>query len=213
MKKLLLSVAVILIAVSASAKRPTGLNLGGGLGINFMCLPQGSSSFVGPYAEVGYDFNFDKHNSLYVGGRYSALYNASFAWGTTISGNYTELKKWTCLTYFDIPVKYRFNFSVSPSVKLYFDAGPSVNFWLSARSHQNWNDIKHPGSVTYHNNWFNYSGYNRVNLSLGGSIGVDLNNHVKIYVGYDQGLFSCTGTDKWGYSNVGQLRIGAAYIF
>lgn len=212
MKKILLSAAVILMAVSASAKRPTGLNLGGGLGINFMCIGDKSRSYAGPYAEVGYDFNFDKHNSLYVGGRYSALYNTSFTWGNTIVG-YTESSRWTCLSYFDIPLKYRFSFNVAPTTKLYVDLGPTANFWLSGRTHQNFNASGKSGSVTFHDNWFDHKGFNRVNLSLGGSVGVNLNNHVKIYVGYDQGLFSCTSTNQWGYSNVGQLRFGAAYIW
>jgi len=55
MKKILLSIAVILTAVSASAKRPTGLNLGGGFEVNSVCFPEGylEGLFDGPQTYGG----------------------------------------------------------------------------------------------------------------------------------------------------------------
>lgn len=207
MKKILISIAVLLMATTAFA-RPTGLNLGGGFAGNFMCLDGESNFFPGGYFEIGYDLTLGKHGGMYFGARTSALFDSEYRAGS-IGGVRYAGEASAHLHYIDIPIFYEFVAKVSPKNKFFFNLGPTVNFWLIACSH--YSATSSGVTVSERENWFDYDCWNRVNLSLGGNIGF-IFNHVKVYAGYDQGLFSFTKKD-YGFSNVGQLRVGAAFVF
>jgi len=217
MKKILLTAAILLMATTAFAKRPTGLNLGGGFANNFMCFPgndsgelTGNQSFTGYFAEVGYNLKVSKVSSVYFGARLDHLFNGSIYSAASYTGA-VQVELSHILYYLDIPVKY--SLMVGGRTKFFFDLGPTVNFWLGARTRVRERDTYYPGTTANSFGWFENgnSNFNRVNLSLGGNIGV-MFNHVKVYAGYDQGLFSFTKKDI-AFSNVGQLRIGAAFVW
>jgi len=203
MKKILISIAILLMATTAFAKSPKGLNVGGGFANNFMTFETDNESFFGGFAEVGYNLKFGKTSGLYFGARGDMLYNTQYSYGYGPSVDAISR-----LVYLDVPIKYAFE--VGGRTKFFFDLGPTVNFWLGARTHVE----ARSGSVTLSETkrWFDQDIFNRVNLSLGGNIGVKI-GHAKVYAGYDQGLFSFTKTDKVGYNNVGQLRIGFAWVW
>lgn len=230
MKKIILALIASAIAVSAFAGRPTGLRLGGGYSMNFYKSAADGSALIGgdlgldnayyygAFVEVGYDWVFTQHSALNVGLRCNLLFNDK------VKGNRVGEKGWgysgqfSNRCYLDIPVMYQFSFNLSPKVQMFIAAGPTVNFWLSNATTFVYaaNVEKQDYGQTYNVDWFkdNLYGkdfYNRVNVSLGGQLGVYF-YHVKIYAGYDQGLIPFTKKD-YGKSSLGQLRIGAAYVF
>lgn len=230
MKKSILTLVACMVTMSTVAARPTGLRLGGGNSFNFYTASVDGSAlyggnlgldkgeFFGAFAEVGYDWTFTGHSALCVGARFNMLFNGKF------SDNMAKGKDWaysgqiSTRCYLDIPVMYQFSFNLSQKVQMFIAAGPTVNFWLSnATTFAEASNVesKTAGHIM-RANWFKDSAYgndfyNRVNVSLGGQIGVYF-YHVKIYVGYDQGLISFTNKN---YCNgtLGQLRTGAAYVF
>lgn len=226
MKKVLVLLVALTVAATSFAK-PTGLRLGGGYSVNFYGAEKGlditllnldRADYFGAFIEVGYDWNFTEHSALTVGLRGNLLFNNKIQtnkWGK--EGQYYTLNdQFSNRFYLDLPVKYQFAFNVSPKVQLFFDLGPTVNFWLGNRtttlfmSETSGKKISEAESY----NWFKETDdkyYNRVNLSLGADAGVYF-FHVKIYVGYDQGLVPFIKKD-FGKSSLGQLRIGAAYVF
>lgn len=215
MKKLILTFFALAVAVTAFAERPTGLNLGGGYGMMFYNQKtsgtydyKSTEAYVGAFAEVGYDLCFGKMSAVYFGARYDMNFRPDYE----ENGQTTSLGLGVT-SYFDIPVKYQIAFNVSPKTKLFFQAGPTVNFWLSNRvTYTETVDGKISGTVR--RNLFENGNFNRVNLSLGGTAGVYF-NHVKIYAGFDAGLFNYLRSGQLGaakgYAN--NLRIGAAYVF
>jgi len=58
---------------------------------------------------------------------------------------------------------------------------------------------------------FDSNEYNRVNLGLGGALGVHF-GHVKIYFGYDQYLFSMMKSGH-PFVNCANFRLGAAFVW
>lgn len=208
MKKLLVSIAIILMAMAASAQSPTGLNVGAGFVNNFTSLSDEHYSFTGGFLEVGYNLQLSELSGFYFGVRADAVYNGRIM--RVYGSQYAVSEMFTRMWYLDVPVRY--SFMMGDNIKFFFDIGPTVNFWLSARSRWDAASTITPGVYGGTINWFDDDYCNRVNLSLGGNIGI-LAGPVKIYAGYDQGLFSMTKTDKLGYSNIGQLRVGFAYVF
>lgn len=230
MKKVIISLVALLVATTAFA-RPTGLRLGGGYSVDFYGAEKGlditflgidRTEYYGAFIEVGYDWNFTEHSALTVGLRGNLLLNnkvqstANEIIKKPGSNDYGLTGQLSNRFYLDIPVKYQFSFNVSPKVQLFFDLGPTLNFWLGNRTTY-WYASKAGGksdSNAESHNWFKDTEgkyYNRVNLSLGADAGVYF-HHVKIYLGYDQGLVPFIKKD-FGKSALGQLRVGAAYVF
>ena len=175
------------------------------------------ADFYGAFLEVGYDWNFTEHSALTVGLRGNLLFNTKFnsQKGIVRKDDYSFSGQISNRFYLDIPVKYQFSFNVSPKVQLFFDLGPTLNFWLGNRTTEFFSAKvggKSDGDAASAN-WFkDLDGrYNRVNVSLGADAGVYF-HHVKIYLGYDQGLVPFIKKD-FGKSALGQLRVGAAYVF
>lgn len=216
MKKITLSLIILLIAISTFAARPTGLRLGGGYSMNFYnsdlqdiklikeTLDYGQ--FYGGFVDVGYDWNLSNHSTISFGGKLNMLFNGEVSKVKDIySGQLTNR------LYLDIPLLYQFAFNVSTKVQIFIAAGPTANFWLTNGTTyliSNTGTKKTDGKYV---NWFkdNDDLFNRINVSLGGQLGVYF-SHVKIYAGYDHSLM---GYFKDISSSYGQARIGAAYVF
>lgn len=231
MKKLIITIAACVLAISSVAARPTGLRVGGGYSMNFynadkdgtsllgLGLGLDNANFVGGFVEVGYDWAFNQHSTLCIGGRLNMLFNAKVSDNMALRD-----KDWSFTgqasnrSYLDIPVMYQFAFDLSDTVQMFIAAGPTLNLWLSNNTvfASASNISSKQSSDIDSNNWFKKNAYgenfyNRAGVSLGGQIGVYF-HHVKIYAGYDQSLTGINGKD-YGKSSLGQLRIGAAYVF
>jgi len=203
MKKIVLSIAILLMATTVFAKRPTGMNLGGGYVSNFTTMFSENQSYFGGFAEIGYNLKLGNVSGLYFGARADALFSGKYVYGNV------KMDATTRHIYLDVPVKY--SFMTPGRTKFFFEIGPTVSFWLDARTHID-KSVSPSASFQENINWFDDTIFNRVNLYLGGNIGVMIGGHVKVYSGYDLGLFSYTKKDV-GYNNIGQLRVGFAWVW
>lgn len=232
MKKIIITLFALTVACVSLSARPNGLRLGGGYSSNFYnseidgttllggTIMLDKSSFDGGFIEVGYDWNFSQHSTVCVGARMNFMFKGKVdkKVSNNNSNNWASSVQLSNRSYIEIPIMYQFAFNVSPNVQLFIAAGPTANFWLTnSTTFSTATNIGSTGSSSVKNaNWFNDNivgkdFYNKVNVSLGGQLGVFFHN-VKIYAGYDQGLMSFTNK-KYCNGTVGQLRVGAAYVF
>lgn len=224
MKKLFFILATLIITVSVSAQSNLGLSVGGGFVNEFFVLNDhpndnlDNSYYFGPYIEVGYDWNIEKMHGCYVGVRYEFL-NRRSAMGSYIPDPYYPYMMTfvgcdanTYRHFFDIPVKYRFNWEIGSAATLFFDLGPTFNFmagnvtYLSEYTPMLWASQKI--------DWYKAApnAYNWFNLSVGLNAGVFV-GQAKIFIGYDYGGILSYTKENIGRGQVHQLRIGAAYVF
>lgn len=216
MKKIIAAIAVVALASSVCAARPTGLNIGGGLSVNSINstskITSGgtqflteSAAYVGAFAEVGYDLAFSPIVGLYFGARYNWGFNGEFDLEKT-SGS-TDSMRW--MSNITIPVHFAVNIPVGNS-SFFFNLGPSVDFWLSYKGVKI--TATQTSSVSATVNYFDLYNFNKVNLYLGGKVGFNIRNHVKIYAAYDRSMINLIKANNTSaYSN--DFRIGASYVF
>lgn len=207
MKKVLFTVAVLLLSLTAFA-RPTGLNVGGGALFNFVnsssSISTEKGTLVGPFAEVGYDWAFSPVVGLYVGGRYSMAFDGDYEKESAYSAAYLVVN-----SNLSLPVMLAFNIPAGQS-SFFINVGPTFDYWLANKTIYTAQTSSTSASKVINNFDGNY--LNRFNVYLGGKVGFNIKNHVKIYAGYDQSLINYSKQDKVKMS-MGLLKIGAAYVF
>lgn len=210
MKKLLVLFAVAALSISAFAESPTGLNIGGGYAMDFsrtngtpgivgLFLPD-DNNFYGAYVEVGYDIQVAKHSYVCFAARFKQVFT-----GESVSA----YSYFAGRNYIDIPIKYQFCGKIAPNTSLFFTLGPTVNIWLQNRVFSSNGLTGVSGSINYFQSYPEM--YNRMNFSLGGSLGV-ITHHVKIFAAYDQAICNFANSSVYALA-LGQLRVGAAYVF
>lgn len=126
--------------------------------------------------------------------------------------------------FLNIPFNIVFGTEVQEGLRAFFFAGPTVSCGLSSKVKANVLDIlKFNASNNYKHDYFE-----RFDLMFGGGIGFDVNDMVRVKVGYDYGLFNRIGDglnikDKAGNIKVAssekaslnrsQLTFGVSYLF
>lgn len=206
MKKAFVVIAAILMSTSLFS-RPTGLNVGAGYSMDFVKLSIGtersSEILFGPYIEVGYNLTFTPVVGMYFGARYN--------FDLQVDGNVVDGVQKGGITYLSnlsAPIQLSINIPAGES-SLFINVGPTLDYWLGYKSMMVTTSAAEPVSVIDHlDNAF----YNRFNVYLGGTIGVNIKNHVKVYGAFDQSLINYMKPSACKRS-VGLLRIGAAYVF
>jgi len=226
MKKIIIAIMAMTVAVSAFAGRPTGLILGGGAvmdtykaGTVYNYHYTDQASFYGSYLEVGYDLKVEKNIDLLL----SARYTTTFRWDEPIPStivsrsDYTSVSDFSVRSYLEIPFKFQFSWNISPAVKIFLALGPTYNFWISNETthlaYKNVGNVEEK-ELTKHD-WFKEESslYLRHNVALGGDFGFIVHK-VKIFAGYDHNMLNFV--DKAYYRSSGKnsyLRIGANYTF
>lgn len=230
MKKIFLVLVFTIVSVCAVARSPKGLSIGGGFVNQFYVLndhpdnPLDNSYYFGPYVELGYDWNIEKMNGFYVGLRYEFAHKYNGR-GTYIPDPrfpyvpygyvpviFVGVETYTYRHYIDVPIKYRFNWSMDSCTKFFFDLGPTLNFMVGNTTYLNeylpgiWDSQKI--------NWYDteLKPYNWFNLSIGANIGFFI-DQAKVFIGYDYGGILSYVKKDFGRGQTHQLRIGAAYVF
>jgi len=215
MKKLFITIAVVLVSASALSARPTGFNIGGGFGYlgwatNYDNAPV---DYLSTYFELGYELKVAKNSYVYFGGRFShGLHSRGnyYIVGGTASGT-------AHIGDLFIPIRFQQNFNIGGNSTFYIEAGPAAGFLLynyAIVAASNYHD----GSIVTRSESMLYEGEPRANFYLGGNIGFNINKHCKIYLGGDYGFVPFkVGYDvfsqKEHIANRWQLNLGACYVF
>ncbi len=225
----MLSIACLLVAVSAFAGRPSGLSLGAGYSTRFLTahtdmeeigLPR---TMYGAFIQVGYETQFSKTHQITVAAKLGLDLHGKVRTGVnnprvgpTVVGEAYWL---TSAFSIDIPLRYQVSFPVSAGSRMFFHVGPTFQSWLSYD--YSWvlrgTNGKAEASTSGGGSWFkedNDNIFNRVNIAVGGGFGFLIKEHFKITAGYD---FGCIPVVKKGYADVRgyeqQVCVQFNYVF
>jgi len=105
-------------------------------------------------------------------------------------------------TYLTVPVMFNYGFEVSPAVRLSAYAGPS--FALGLSSNTKYESVK--------SNNYDGDGYKQFDVLLGLGLAADINDILRVSLGYDWGAIDRNG-DAVGTLHRNQLHVGVAYLF
>lgn len=166
----------------------------------------------GFYAGIGYDINEGTGFGISTGIYYSYLAgkvsvpNISF-----ITGDMTEHA-------INIPVKPGFSFAAGNGLKAFVNAGPTFVCGLSSH-------IKPLGLDIANTDNYKHEYLGRFDIMVGGALGVEIGNMVRISAGYDLGMLDQFGAGIKGKNDDGstkdrsyslkrnRLTVGLAFIF
>lgn len=165
----------------------------------------------GFYAGIGYDINEGAGFGISTGLYYSYLTGkASIAGISLLSGDITEHA-------LNIPVKPGFSVSIGNGLKGFLNAGPTFVCGLSSK-------VKLLGDLI-ETDCYDKELLSRFDIMVGGAVGADINDLIRISVGYDFGMLDQFGAgikgknddgsakDR-GYSlNRNRLTVGLAFLF
>jgi len=112
--------------------------------------------------------------------------------------------------YLTVPVDLNYGIQIADGFKALLFAGPTFSYGLSSKT-------KLSGSIggfsvgsTVDN--YDNKDLSRIDVMLGGGVGVELENMVRFTVGYDRGMMDLDKTDA-GTLHRSQLHAGVAFLF
>jgi len=202
MRKFLLAIAAFALSLTVTA-RPTGLNLGGGISTDFIYNSNSTDTFLGSFLEIGYDLDFTPIVGMYFAARYSIDFRLAYEYDAPV-----QSAGFTFKSNIELPVHLILNIPAGKNT-VFFNLGPTLDFWTGYRTVMVSTSAEEPIRIVNH---FDNDIFNRVNVDLGGKVGINIKNHVKVYAAYDQSLINLY-KDSSQKCSAGQLRIGAAYVF
>lgn len=190
MKKILVAAILFIGCISASAQN---FGIGGGF-INSSTKFDGSESDAlnGGYVQATADLNLSNAFSVVAGLRY--IYTGGnkdyFFWDGKVTNHTVGL-----------PVFAKVNVFNTGDLKAFFFAGPTVYYGLASKGSL--------GGITV--NYYD-SLLKRLNVTVGGGIGLDAMEAVRFTVGYDYGVTNRYQSDNVK-ANSADIRFGVTFLF
>lgn len=112
--------------------------------------------------------------------------------------------------YLDVPVHINLSTELSPSLKGFIFAGPDFNYCLSSTTELGGSIGGKTGKTGKTNNLTADS--NRIDVMVGGGVGIDYNDKIRLSMGYDFGLINKVNSEEINQTrNV--LKVGVAFLF
>ena len=182
MKKIILTIAAIILAASVLEAR--GLNLTAGYNTVFEKATSGAGArstdvFNGFHVGVGYTFReiFGDHGNIATGLQYVGLFGKSNEYSEILKVKGQEVD-----SYLQLPVRFSYLFDTEKCDYFLF-AGPKFLFGM--KSEFRTDDVKF--------NWYAREmehSYSRFNLMLGIGAGMYIGEHFRMAIGYDWGVLN-----------------------
>lgn len=114
--------------------------------------------------------------------------------------------------YLNIPVRFDYGAELAPGVRGFVYAGPTLSFGLASSTKLTASIAGYSADKVF-DNYSDGSDYGRMDVLLGGGIGVDVNK-IRFTVGYDCGLLNrYTGSATNTARHRNQLTAGLALLF
>jgi len=159
----------------------------------------------GVYAGVGYTIHFTDAFAVTPGIYWSMIgKNDSGSINSLILGG--DFKEHAL----NIPVHFSYGLNLAPDAKLFVYAGPTLQFGISSKSTVS----ASLGSIGASKTTDNYDNdYSHLNVMLGGGVGAQVIDAIRITVGFDAGLSNLYNGDGDLIMRRNQLKIGVAYVF
>ena len=216
MKKIfatILAASMMLMGISAFAQISVGagyLNEANKASVNSTANNMGSLN--GFYAGFGYDINEGVGFGISTGLYYSYLAGKVTLPGfSIISGDMVEHA-------LNIPVKAGYSVPVGSGLKGFLNVGPTFVCGLSSK-------IKPLGVDLLETDLYKHEYLGRFDIMVGGAIGAELNDMIRVSVGYDFGMLDQFGAGLKGRNDDGstkdsalklnrnRLTVGLAFMF
>lgn len=219
MKKFLIAVIALTASLSAYAQSNYSIGVGAAmrwisedyLGYDVECHPH-----TGFTVDASYGYDFNSSVGLSTGLRFSYLFRSERLSVFDVKKIDTDRE-----SYLDLPVHLKFTFNPASSCKFFATVGPTAELWTSySSSHVIKYMTENQAKDTYTTHHFKDAVpedlFNRFNVSVGATVGVEVASAVRVSLGYDC-YFLDMLKHQWGIqtSRMGrhQLRLGVAYVF
>ena len=168
------------------------------------------------------DKSTENLNGVYVGAGYTIHFSDAFAltpgiyWSMmgkketgsigalTLGGDFKEHS-------LNIPLHFSYGANLAPDTKFFVYLGPTFQYGLSSKTTASGSIAGISGDRTTDN--FDSDNYSRFNVLLGGGVGAQVIDAIRITVGYDAGLTNLYKGSGDFIQRRNQLKIGVAYVF
>ena len=175
-------------------------------GAGYVQSTANSASSNGFYAGFGYSAEIMPGLNLNPGLYYEFLTSttgASLGSWASYSGKTTE-------HYVNIPLHLSFAYSFAPTFKLFVYGGPTANVGIASSTKVSGSVLGFGGSDPIDN--YKDTNYSRFDIMLGGGIGAEVMNKIRLTVGYDMGMLDRDNSDN-GTLKRNRLTAGVAFVF
>lgn len=165
-----------------------------------------SDNLNGVYAGVGYTIHVSDAFAITPGLYWSMMgkKDSDNLAGLTLGGDFKEHS-------LNIPVDFSYGFNLAPDAKFFVYAGPTIQYGLSSKTKYTGSVAGVSGESTVDN--FKNDDYSRLNVLVGGGVGAQVMDAIRITVGYDLGLTNLYKGSGDVIMKRNQLKIGVAYVF
>ena len=191
----------MLLGTSAFAQ----VSIGAGYVNSKQTLKSGNASYAMPsngfYA--GFDYNVPVGDvlGLSAGVNFEYLMSKDYSLGSYISGDFKE-------QYINAPIRLNLGFDVADGFRFLAFAGPTFSYALTGQVSA--------GSLSY--DLYKNSNYNRFDVLVGGGVGFELMDRVRLTAGYDFGMFNkypknSDGSESSITLNRNRIHAGIAFLF
>ena len=168
-----------------------------------------SASANGVYGTVGFNIPIVGDLSLSPSVMYTFLSAQS---GKSGLGGLVSAGATTQEHYITVPLHFEYGSELAPGFRLFFFGGPSVAFGLISKTTYS-AGIGGYSMDTVLDNYNDYSNYGRWDVMLGGGMGFDLINRLRLTVGYDFGMLDRNLDSGTITRHRNQLSAGLAFLF
>lgn len=163
----------------------------------------------GVYGGVGFTLPLGGDLAVTPGIYYSYLTNRSVS---SVAGGIIAVAGEKEEHYVNVPIHFNYGANFTPKFRFFFFGGPAVSYGVISRTTVS-GSILGFSANTVVDNYRDVSGYGRWDVMVGGGMGFDLVNRLRLTVGYDFGLMNryIDGGDYDRHRQ--QLHAGLAFLF
>lgn len=211
MKKVISIIAaasMMLIGTSAFAQVSVGAGYLNASSVTKVSSSTSTVPFNGFYAGIDYTYAINDVFGVTPGIYYEYAASNSTASISSISGSATTKEH-----YINIPVYLNAGVNFGDGLKGFVYAGPTFSYGLASSSSGSVSFLGYSLGTGESDNYAS-GNYGRFDVLVGGGVGVDIKNTVRLTVGYDLGMFNRnTAENASTTTNRNQLHAGVAFLF
>ncbi len=205
MKKILSSILVAsLMLVGTSAFAQMSIGAGYVNSKSTFSTSSGTSKYSAPsngfYAGLEYNVPVGDIFGLSAGVNFEYLMSKTYTLGSLLSGDFKE-------QYINVPVHLNFGADLADAIRVLVFAGPTFSYGLAAKVEGG------AAGFTLGSDLYKDRGWNRFDVLVGGGVGLELMDKIRLSVGYDLGMFNRLPKDSNDKVNRNRMYAGLAFLF
>lgn len=209
MKKFITTLAILAVAAGSAFAQ---VSVGGGYLNSTKTQGNVKANAEGFYAGIGYNYTLAQGLTLSPGLYYSNLTskdaNSVSIWGINASSEITEKEH-----YLTLPVNLNYGLTLVPgALRLFVYGGPSLQYCLSSKTTTSGQIAGWGGTSEHDNLKADGSTYTPFDVLIGGGVGVDISNMIRVNAGYNYGILDRDSSDNTVLHRAG-WHLGVSFLF